>query len=490
MKKLYVIVVLVFCTSVSNFCQGQTFAGFTYDSLSSGMSSPGACVLALAMKDSGYFSSVYAGGHFKIAGRKTAVNIAEWVDTIHSYPAYNGEWFNLGSGVDSDVCALVTFNKKLYAGGKFDTAGGIACNHIARWDTTSHIWDSLIGKLNGNVYSLCVYHNALYVGGDFTIINGDTVNRIAKWNDTAWTAVGKGFDTGAVYALTVSNDTLYAGGSFIKSNGTLVNHIAKLLDTSWGAVKGGTNNTVYALAEYNYTLYVGGAFTMSDGIPTRYISYYDNYFSNSWGDLQPGTNDTVRALNNGNGLFAVTIKKGTGQGLGGGYILLVGGNFDSAGGYSSHYIAGLYMNQWDTVGELDGPVFALSNPYQGADENYVGGKFSVARNGTFKDTVNNVAYLSIFLGGGIETLSDKFSIVVYPNPSNGMFTFETKSEELKGKRIEVYNVLGEKIYNALLTTFNSQFNVDLSSNPNGIYLYRVVGVNGELIGEGKLVIQK
>ncbi len=46
MKKLYVIVVLVFCTSVSNFCQGQTFAGFTYDSLSSGMSSPGACVLA------------------------------------------------------------------------------------------------------------------------------------------------------------------------------------------------------------------------------------------------------------------------------------------------------------------------------------------------------------------------------------------------------------------------------------------------------------
>jgi hypothetical protein len=55
--------------------------------------------------------------------------------------------------------------------------------------------------------------------------------------------------------------------------------------------------------------------------------------------------------------------------------------------------------------------------------------------------------------------------------------------------VEVYDILGEKVY----SQFNNQqttFNIDLSNQPNGVYFYRVISEDGNLFGEGKLIIQK
>ena len=64
-----------------------------------------------------------------------------------------------------------------------------------------------------------------------------------------------------------------------------------------------------------------------------------------------------------------------------------------------------------------------------------------------------------------------------------------QNEKLKMKNIEVFNVLGEKVYSQF-TTHHSPFTIDLSGQPDGIYLYRVVAEDGGFIGEGKLIIQK
>ena len=86
--------------------------------------------------------------------------------------------------------------------------------------------------------------------------------------------------------------------------------------------------------------------------------------------------------------------------------------------------------------------------------------------------------------------SDGEQVNVYPNPGSGIFTFQAKSEEVKGKSVmEVYNMLGQQVYSQAIVK-SSSFIVDLSSQPNGVYLYRVVAGNGSLMGEGKLVIQK
>ncbi|HTA27351.1 MAG TPA: choice-of-anchor tandem repeat GloVer-containing protein [Bacteroidia bacterium] len=85
-------------------------------------------------------------------------------------------------------------------------------------------------------------------------------------------------------------------------------------------------------------------------------------------------------------------------------------------------------------------------------------------------------------------------VKVFPNPSNGLFTVVCHSDlpagrEISQSIIEVYNVLGEKVYSQS-TTHQSPITIDLSTQPNGIYLYRLISADGSLTGEGKLVIQR
>ena len=81
------------------------------------------------------------------------------------------------------------------------------------------------------------------------------------------------------------------------------------------------------------------------------------------------------------------------------------------------------------------------------------------------------------------------SVSVYPNPSSGNYKFQITNYAMQKVNIEVFNVLGEKVYSKF-TVHNSPFTIDLSSNPNGIYLYRITSENGALIGAGKLMIRK
>jgi uncharacterized repeat protein (TIGR03803 family) len=79
-------------------------------------------------------------------------------------------------------------------------------------------------------------------------------------------------------------------------------------------------------------------------------------------------------------------------------------------------------------------------------------------------------------------------VKLYPNPSNGVFTVEVKSEELRTKStLEVYNMMGEKVYSTTLNSANTQ--IDLSGKPAGVYLYRVITESGEPISQEKFIIQ-
>ncbi len=90
---------------------------------------------------------------------------------------------------------------------------------------------------------------------------------------------------------------------------------------------------------------------------------------------------------------------------------------------------------------------------------------------------------------GIKNVAaDKGGITIYPNPNNGTFTIESSAANSQ-LSVEIYNVLGEKIFSSLNTT-NQTFKVDLSSQPSGLYFYRVLKQNGNMLGEGKIVVEK
>jgi photosystem II stability/assembly factor-like uncharacterized protein len=83
---------------------------------------------------------------------------------------------------------------------------------------------------------------------------------------------------------------------------------------------------------------------------------------------------------------------------------------------------------------------------------------------------------------------------VYPNPNNGKFTIQSPLPLKGGTTIEVYNVLGEKVYASPPAPSpkgegNGRSEVNLSGQPAGVYLYKVNSEKGELIGEGKLIIE-
>jgi uncharacterized repeat protein (TIGR03803 family) len=83
------------------------------------------------------------------------------------------------------------------------------------------------------------------------------------------------------------------------------------------------------------------------------------------------------------------------------------------------------------------------------------------------------------------------SMSIYPNPTTGIFTISfVGAQNLEPKNIEIYNVLGEQVLAETLRFTQGDKVMDLSEQPSGVYFYRVVSENGELVGDGKLIIQK
>ncbi|MBI3500512.1 MAG: T9SS type A sorting domain-containing protein [Bacteroidetes bacterium] len=86
----------------------------------------------------------------------------------------------------------------------------------------------------------------------------------------------------------------------------------------------------------------------------------------------------------------------------------------------------------------------------------------------YRALMNNIFNCSA--STGVSEMTKNNSITVFPNPSCGKFTI-AGLQSLKVERLEIYNVLGEKIYSSTHSPVNSI--IDLSSQQNGIYFIKV-----------------
>ena len=240
-------------------------------------------------------ANLIAAGAFDVAGGVSATNIAQWDGS---------SWSALGLGIGGDsfggrVLALAFDGfGNLYAGGSFDTAGGVWATNIARWDGSS--WsalglgiggDSYVGPFTegGPVSALaCDGSGNLYAGGLFDTAGGVWATNIARWNGSSWSALGLGIggdsyvgpptvppEGSPVAALAFdASGNLYAGGNFDTAGGVWATNIARWNGSSWAALGSGlSGGIVSALAlDSSGNLCVGGSFTTAGTNVSPYLA--------------------------------------------------------------------------------------------------------------------------------------------------------------------------------------------------------------------------
>ncbi len=86
-----------------------------------------------------------------------------------------------------------------------------------------------------------------------------------------------------------------------------------------------------------------------------------------------------------------------------------------------------------------------------------------------------------------EVTTNNKAVVILPNPNYGKFILQFDNDQHINEQVEIYNMLGEKLYNTTLLSNNTQ--IDLSMQPQGIYLYRVISSEESTVVAGKFVIQ-
>jgi hypothetical protein len=326
------------------------------------------------------------GGDFTATSTEKASHLALWNGT---------NWASFGSGANGPVKSIVYGNDgKLFVAGVFDSVGSTKAKNIAQWNGSG--WNAMGAGLNQWVITMVTDQSGnLFAGGYFDTADNQPAKHIAKWDGAKWSQLGTGVQ-GFIYALAVDNKgSLFAGGTAYWSDGIngIANNIAQWNGSKWDSLGSGTNRTVNCVISDNKgKLYAGGEFTIAGGVKARYIAQWDG---KKWDSLGTGLDSLVSAIaldSNGN-LYAAGIFEQAGNvvahhialwdginwsamgtsavrdysGRGGWVsalevrdnVLYVTGNFDSAGGKTSPYVANINLNS-SVVKDHSKPIQAVS----------------------------------------------------------------------------------------------------------------------------------
>lgn len=324
--------------SVSNVARWD---GASVSALAAGVS--GTLVEDLHVFDDGGGPALFATGAFSSASGVTANGVARW---------RAGVWSALGTppGVAGGGDCLEDFDDgsgaALYLGGKFNTAGGVRADFIARWNGAA--WSAL-GVRQGfedRVNAVAAFDSGtgpeIYAAGWYDWAGTASADGFAKWDGASWSAIAIAGNIVKLETLDVgSGDALYACGDFTQIGGAAATDIARFDGMQWSALGSGVDvgQNVHDLAAFDdgsgAALWVAGDFTSIGGASAKRVARWDG---NVWWSPSTGPSSVARAL-------AVHD-----DGAGGGAQLYVGGGFVNVGTFNCFGIARWNGASWSTVG--------------------------------------------------------------------------------------------------------------------------------------------
>jgi len=209
---------------------------------------------------------------------------------------------------------------------------------------------------------------------------------------------------------------------------------------------------------------------MAGGSPVNDIAEWND---TSWSALGTGMNTDVYALAVYNSSLFAT------------------GKFTVAGGNPANYIAEWNGVSWSALNSgLNNIGWELCT-YSG--NLYSGGQFTNAGGKSSRHIAEWSAPTSV------NEIEKSSGVNLFPDPGNGYFQLQINTNQVEMKyTVEVYNILGEKVYSKEFPTlvvqpgqaFNSPLSIDLTDESSGIYFYKVFSEPMSLLSEGKLIIQR
>jgi trimeric autotransporter adhesin len=312
-----------------------------------------ASAFGLAVLDDG---DLYVSGNFTLAGGvPNTRGVARWD---------GANWHPVGGGALFAVRTLGVYQNEIIAGGAFNVVlEGQSVRGLARLDTASQTWTVMEGGFDpsGGASGFVVHDfgggagDELVVVGSYYKVGNRRAMGIARWSDATqkWDRFGPGFDWNP-WRFTTYRGDLIAGGSFYSAGNVEARGVARrdsktgewhALGTGIGNTAGNVVGVIDVLREYNNELYVGGHFFNSGGVPTLNIARW-NGDTETWSDVGGGvTGGEVPHV------FALAEYKGD---------LIVGGDFDFAGGTPAFNIARWDGTQWHAMGAGTGCVNSMA----------------------------------------------------------------------------------------------------------------------------------
>ncbi|MFB3429322.1 MAG: hypothetical protein ABL309_00205 [Phycisphaerales bacterium] len=309
----------------------------------------------LEVFDDGTGPAVYVGGAFFNAAGVRVDRIAKWNGSgweLLSGPSGNG----VLSGTVNAMCVYDDgAGPALFVGGTFFSAGGLPANKIAKWDGVQ--WSTLTGPFGTGIPSVSVdalevfddgSGPKLYVGGSFSIAGGVAASDLATWDGSEWAPIlsdeGNGI-SGSVNSFEVYDDgtgpALFVGGLFDLADNTPAGSIAKWDGENWSLLEGpsgtGVSQRVFAMQVYDEgdgpVLFVGGQFFEAGGLECTKLARWDG---TQWSQvLAPGGEGLPGTIGV---LGMTTFDDGTGE------KLVACGNFLFGGDVEVNRVA-----SWDGV---------------------------------------------------------------------------------------------------------------------------------------------
>jgi len=412
--------------------------------------------------DAVYSTSIQADGKIIVGGwfkyynelsRKGIVRLNADGSADHS--------FNIVTGFTNRVFTTsIQSDGKIIAGGVITTVNGISSKNIVRLLHDGHIDTTFVvgSGFDGLALSSGIQADGkIIVGGMFSNYNGLPSKGIARLHadgslDTTFN-IGSGA-SGSVQSITIQPDgKIVAVGYFSSFNGHSRKSIFRLnldgsLDATFAPGNGFNSYAFSTQLQPDHKIIVGGNFTAFDGNPCNYIARLH----------QDGTYDTTFHIGTGFDSIVRTISiQQDGK-------IIVGGYFKTYNGTDVNRIARLHadgtLDTTFTIGAGFNNVVYCTN-IQSDGKIIVGGDFTQF-DGIWRNRIarlnHDIPQDSVFVPG------NDMDVLVYPNPSNGMFTVNSS---INNGMIIVRDALGREVHNQQITG-NTNL-VNLENHRIGLY---------------------